>query len=354
VRDQRHLRTVPWSGSGRFSARRATAAHRRGVTPTALDQGGGSSVVKYTIRRITLNVLILFLVSVSTFFLMQLAPGDPAQLARGVEATPETIERIHRELGLDKPIPIQYVNWIIGTLTLDLPRSPLSQTYVAVEFAARFPVSLQLMVMTAAWTVLLGVPFGILSAVRQYSLSDYFVRFTAIFALSVPQFVVATMVLLVPVAMWGYTPPIRGYVSPMEDLWDNFRQFGPASLVLALSAIGSMMRLTRTSMLEVMRTDYVAKGLRERNVLVRHAFRNALIPVITTLGFLITNLLGGAIIIEQIFNLPGLGQYTFVSIVAKDYIPAQTLVMYAATVAVFMILIVDLSYAYIDPRIRYE
>jgi peptide/nickel transport system permease protein len=214
------------------------------------------------------------------------------------------------------------------------------------------------MMMTVTWTVLLGIPAGIVSAQRRNTLPDYGVRLFAITALSVPAFWVATLVLLIPAQQWGYAPPLNRQISLLESPWDNLRQFGPASLVLALGPIAVMMRLTRSAMLEVLRSDYIrtarAKGLRGRTVVYRHALKNSLIPVMTVLGLQIAALLGGAVIIEQIFGLRGLGQYIFNAISRKDYLVAQTLVMYTAAVVVLLNLVVDLAYAGLDPRIRYQ
>lgn len=302
-------------------------------------------------------VLILWFISIAVFIMMRLGDTDPALLQQGINATPEKVAQIHKEMGLDDPYPVQYWNWLKGVATFDLGKSALSQTDITQEFKDRFPKSLQLMLMTLAWTIVLGIPFGVISAARQNSLPDYGVRLFAIIALSIPSFWVATLVLLVPARQWGYAPPLNAQVSIFDSPWDNFRQFGPPSLVLALGPIASVMRLTRSSLLEVLRSDYVrtakAKGLTERVVIIRHALKNALIPVVTVLGLLVGGLLGGSVIIEQIFNLHGLGAYAFSAISQKDFNVAQTLVLYTASVAVLMNLAVDLLYGVFDPRIRY-
>ncbi|MCC6388818.1 MAG: ABC transporter permease [Dehalococcoidia bacterium] len=314
-------------------------------------------MTRYIVRRLAMAVMILWFISIIVFMLLRVGGGDPALLQQGINATPEKIAQVHREMGLDDPKPIQYLHWIKGMLTLDFGRSQLTQTNITTEFRERFPVSFQLMLMTMFWTIALGIPAGVVSAAKRNSPADYVVRLFAIIALSVPAFWIATLVLLVPAQQWGYGPPLNRQVSVLTDPWDNFRQFGPPSLVLALGPIASVMRLTRSSLLEVLRADYVrtarAKGLSSQTVILRHALKNSLIPVVTVLGLLMGGLLGGSVIVEAIFNLRGLGAYVYGAILQKDYNVAQTLVMYTAGVAVLLNLGVDLLYSLFDPRIRY-
>jgi peptide/nickel transport system permease protein len=302
-------------------------------------------------------ILILWFLSMVVFALLRIGPGDPALTELGITATPERVAAAREELGLNDSYPVQYLNWLEGLLTLDFGRSMLTRTNITEEFKERLPVSFQLMVMTLFWTVLIGIPFGVISAMRQNSAADYGVRLFAILALSIPSFWLATLILLIPAQRWGYAPPLGEQVSLVDSPWDNFRQFGPPSIVLALGPIASVMRLTRSSLLEVLRADYVrtarAKGLSERTMVIRHALKNSLIPVLTVLGLLMGGLLGGSVIVESIFNLRGLGQYIFAAILQKDYVVAQTLVMYTAAVAVLLNLAVDLLYSMLDPRIRY-
>jgi peptide/nickel transport system permease protein len=187
---------------------------------------------------------------------------------------------------------------------------------------------------------------------------DLGVRFFAILALSIPAFWLATMVLLLPSELWDYAPPLGGTIQLWENPWDNLRQFLPPSLVLGTAASASVMRLTRSSLLEVMRSDYIrtarAKGLRDRIVVYRHGLKNVLIPVITILGLQFTGLLGGTLFIELIFNINGLGFYTFDSIFRKDYVVVQSMTLYIGIIVVLTQLVIDVSYAWIDPRIRYS
>ncbi len=314
-------------------------------------------MLNYTLRRIVLNLVILWFLSVTIFVLMRVTGPDVALLQQGINATPEKVAAIHHELGLDKPMPVQYLDWVKGFVTLHLGRSVLNQVDITTEFKARFPVSLELMALTLVWTVTFGIPFGVISAMRRNSGSDYSVRSFAVLGLAVPGFWLATLVLMIPAQKWGYAPPLDQTYSIMRDPLTNLRQFLPPSLILAFAPMASVMRLTRSSLLEVLRADYVrtarAKGLAERVVVARHAMRNSMIPVLTVIGLQISGLLGGAVIIEQIFNLNGLGQYIFKALSQKDFAVAQTLVMYTAATVVTINLVIDLLYGVLDPRIRY-
>jgi peptide/nickel transport system permease protein len=311
----------------------------------------------YVTRRLILAALTVWVVSILVFLLLRVVPGDPALIQQGINATPERVAAIHRELGLDKPLVVQYFDWFGNALRGDLGKSILTQTNITSEFKSRFPVSFELMSITLFWVVIFGIPFGMISARWRNSPADYGVRLFSVFGLSVPAFWIATLVLIIPVQLWHYAPPLGDRISFLANPWDNMRQFVPASLVLALGPTATVMRLTRSALLEVLRQDYIrtarSKGLAERVVLTKHALRNSLIPVITVLGLLMAGLLGGSVIIEQIFALRGLGQYIFLSLLQKDYPVAQTIILYTAAVQVFMIVAVDVGYALLDPRIRY-
>jgi len=315
-------------------------------------------MTRYIVRRFAFAALILWAVSVAVFLLLRVFGPDPVVIQQGMSATPERIAQIHRDLHLDESYPQQYARWVGGMLRGDLGHSGISGRAVIDEFMERVPVSFQLMLMTVFWTILVGIPFGVISAVRRNSPSDYIVRVFAVFGLSVPAFWVATLVLMVPAQNWGYAPPLNETTSIFREPWANIRQMGPPSLVLALSSTASIMRLTRSQLLEVLRADYVrtarAKGLNERVVIIRHALRNSLVPVVTVLGLQVSGLLGGSVIIETIFNLRGLGQYIYMAILQKDFAVAQSLVMFTATAAVVSTLTIDLLYVFLDPRIRYS
>ncbi|TAJ20797.1 MAG: ABC transporter permease [Dehalococcoidia bacterium] len=314
-------------------------------------------MLNYTIRRVAMAGLILWFVSLVVFTLMRLMPGDPTLLQQGISATPERIAAERAAQGLDDPIPVQYVRWFGGILTLDLGRSALNQASVTSEFKRRFPISFELMAFTLTWTVLFGIPFGVISAVKRNRAPDYVVRLTAILALAIPGFWLATLLLILPQQWWGYAPPLDRARSVFEEPLTNLRQFGPPSLILSFAPMASVMRLTRSALLEVLRTDYIrtarAKGLSDRAVIMNHALKNSIIPVVTVIGLQVAGLLGGSVIIESIFNLNGLGAYIFQAILQKDFAVAQSLVLYTGATVVFLNLAVDLAYGYLDPRIRY-
>ena len=327
----------------------------------------------FIMRRIMIGIVILIFLSLLVFVLMQFMPGDPAELRCGFSCGPAQIEAWHERLGLNKPLfPIsfsggapfvhfgdsQYGSWVKSLFNGDLGVSSYYQQPVSKALRQRFPVTFELMVLTMIFTILIGVPFGIISAVWRNSPVDYFVRSTAILGLSVPNFWIGTLVLIVPVALWQYSPPLGRTVSLTSDPIGNLKQFGPPAAVLALASAAGIMRLARSSLLEVMRQDYMrtarAKGLRERAVVLQHGMKNSLIPVVTVLGLQLAGLLGGAIIIEQIFTLPGLGQYVFQELLYQDSQVVQTMTVYIGAVVIGMNLLVDVSYAWFDPRIRYS
>ncbi len=331
-------------------------------------------MINFIIRRLIISVFIIILLSIATFSLLRVAPGDAALLAIGGMVPADQVEDKREELGLNKPyFPIsihpldppfvtangdnQYWDWAGAVLQGDLGTKHSTKVPVLTDIKARFPATLELMILTMVTTIAIGVPAGVISALYRNSPLDLGVRFLAILALSIPAFWLATMVLIIPGEYWGYAPPLGGAIDIWDNPWDNMRQFIPPALVLGTAAAASVMRLTRSSLLEVMRSDYVrtarAKGLRDRIVVYRHALKNVFIPVITVLGLQFTALLGGTLFVELIFNINGLGLYTFQAIFGKDYIVVQSMTLYIGIVVVLTQLAIDVSYAWIDPRIRY-
>lgn len=311
----------------------------------------------YIIRRMITGIFILFILSVVVFVLMRLAPGDPAILACGLNASPACIEARREQLGLNDSWPVQYGNWVRDVSTGNLGLEAITNESVAGKLKDRLPVTLELMIITMIATVAIGVPFGVISALYRNSPADYGVRVTAVMGLSVPNFWLATLVIIIPQELWGYAPTFARSISFTDDPVGNLQQFVPPALVLALASAAGIMRLTRSSLLEVMGTDYVrtarSKGLRETLVVSRHALKNSMIPVVTVLGLQIAFLLGGTVIIEQIFALPGVGQYLFMSLLSKDFQVVQSLTVMIGLAVISMNLIVDIAYAWLDPRIRY-
>jgi peptide/nickel transport system permease protein len=337
---------------------------------------------EYIIRRLLLLPLIIIGVSFLTFVSFRFIPGSVAHLKCGLECTPEVVEAIEHQYGLDRPMFEQYgewlgvnqiLNWVgvynppedgrnrNGILQGNLGESFLTNLSVGEELGRRFPITLQLMVMSLFWALLLGIPPGILSAVRPGTVIDFVVRFVSVFWLSIPSFYLAILIITFGGTWFGWSPPNFGTGRApgfFEDPVTNLETFFWPSIVLALGIAAVIMRLTRSSMLEVLRNDYIrtayAKGLRERMVVFRHAVKNAMIPVATIVGLQIGALIGGSVLVEAVFALNGIGRYLVEAVVSRDLLVVQSLVLIFAVAYVTINLLVDLSYAWLDPRIRYS
>ena len=312
---------------------------------------------EYLLKRVLLIVPTLFLVSILVFMLMHMRSGDVViQMLEGY-AYAETVEALRRELGLDKPLHEQYLAWIGGVLQGDLGHSLWTKEPILVEFARRFPVTLELTFLTIIVSVTFGIGVGILSAVRQETWIDYLGRVVANLALAVPYFWLAILVVVLPAIYWRWTP-LWTYVPLSTDALENLKIMIFPALVFGVSRAGPIMRITRSAMLEVQRQDYIrtawAKGLPERSVILRHAIKNALIPVVSIIGLQIHFYLGGTVIIESIFRLPGMGSFFFEALIRRDFPVVQSVNLIVASFALLLNLMVDFSYAYLDPRIRYR
>jgi len=314
-------------------------------------------VTAYVARRILGLLLNLILVSMFVFTMLRLVPGDAATAILGVNANPENVMQFKREHGLTGSLVEQYVDWAGGILTGDFGKSLRGNTSVTETFLSRFPVTLEIVLLSFTFTVFFGVTSGVFSALRQNSVMDIAVRFVATLGIAVPNFLLLTLLLLIPARLWGYAPPF-GATNPFADPFDNLRLFLPPTLLLSIGSSAVLMRFTRSGFLEVMRQDYIrtarAKGLAERVVTIRHAFRNALPPVLTLAGLQLGALLGGSIILERVMGLPGLGSWALDAIQLKDYPVVMIVAVYTALNLMVISLIIDLSYGLIDPRIRYE
>jgi peptide/nickel transport system permease protein len=312
---------------------------------------------EYLLKRVLLIVPTLFLVSILVFMLMHLRSGDVViQMLEGY-AYADTVEALRHELGLDKPLHEQYLTWIGGVLQGDLGRSLWTKEPILLEFARRFPVTLELTFLTILVSVTFGIGVGVLSAVRQETWIDYLGRVVAILALAVPYFWLAILVVVLPAIYWRWTP-LWTYVPLSTDALENLKIMIFPALVFGVSRAGPIMRITRSAMLEVQRQDYIrtawAKGLPERSVILRHAIKNALIPVVSIIGLQIHFYLGGTVIIESIFRLPGMGSFFFEALIRRDFPVVQSVNLIVASFALLLNLMVDFSYAYLDPRIRYR
>ncbi len=314
-------------------------------------------MLAYLVRRFSLMLLTLFGISVIIFALLRLVPGNIADIlfdSAGLINPAEKVQ-IERELGLDKPIPVQYAIWIGGLLHGDLGYSYVSERPALEEILPRIPITAKLAALALAFSILLGVPFGVISAVKQNTWLDYLLRVVSLSGLSMPAFWLGLLILMVFVAQFGSIPI---YSEEPKSFWDALVMFAVPAAAVGFRSSALIMRLTRSSMLEVLRQDYIrtarAKGTRERAVIVRHALKNAFIPVVTVIGQQFSVLLGGTVIVEFIFLQPGVGSLMLDAVLLRDYTLIQGAVLFFATVIVVTNLLVDLSYAWLDPRIRYR
>lgn len=312
----------------------------------------------YIIRRVLLMFPTLIGVTLAVFVLMHLAPGDVVMAKLAEDYVPqEHIQRMRAELGLDKPLHEQYLFWVSNVVRGELGTSLWSGTPVRDELAKRIPVSAELAMLAMLVSVSIALPVGVLSAIRQDTSADYVGRFLSIGALSAPNFWLGTLILVLPAIWFGWAPPVR-FVPLFQDPWTNLQQMLPAAMAMGAHSSAVVMRMSRSTLLEVLRQDYIrtawAKGLSERVVIIRHALKNALIPVVTIWGAQLSHLLGGAVVMETIFSLPGVGLAVFQAIDHRDFVQLQGTVLFIAGVFVAMNLLVDLAYAWLDPRIRYS
>jgi peptide/nickel transport system permease protein len=312
-------------------------------------------VTAYLSRRLIGFGINLFLISLFVFVLLRLVPGDAAANILGQEASPENLAKFREEHGLDGSLYTQYMRWAGGMLQGDFGKSLWSHTSVTSTFFSRLPVTLEIVVLSFFFTLVFGLTSGMLSALKQNSMTDMGVRIVAIFGLAVPNFLILTLLLIVPARFFGYAPPF-GATNPFADPFDNLRLFVPPTLLLSISASAVLMRFTRSGFLEVLRQDYIrtarSKGLDERTVTLRHALRNALPPMLTLAGLQLGGLLSGSIILERVMGLPGLGVWTLDAIQNKDVPVVMLVSLYTAFVVMSINLVIDLTYALIDPRIR--
>lgn len=316
-------------------------------------------MTEYILRRILLVIPVMFGVSLVVFFSIRIVPGDAVEalIAERVTAPKEVIKQMRADLGLDKPPHEQYVTWMSHVLRLDLDKSLISRRPVGDTIKEAIPVSLELLILSVLVGTVIAIPGGVIAAVRQDRWIDYLLRITTVGFISIPGFVIATLLVIMPALWWRYAAP-PGYVLPWVDPGKNIQQFIFPSLALGIGFSATLLRMTRSSMLEVLREDYVrtawAKGLRERSVVFRHALKNAMIAPITIIGSSVATLIGGTVIVENIFSLPGVGRLTLDAINNRDYTQLQGNVLVIATLVVLVNLVVDVSYAWFDPRIRFR
>jgi peptide/nickel transport system permease protein len=312
---------------------------------------------QYIIKRLLLIVPTLLLVSMIVFSLTRLIPGDVVVLMFEEKAYAKDLDALRAKLGLDKPLYVQYATWLGKVAQGDLGESLWTKRPVMEEIVRRLPVSAELGAMAIIVALLLALPIGVLSAIRQDTVQDYTARSLAIVGLSVPAFWKATLVIVLPSIWFGWAPPLQ-FTSYTQDPWQHVSQFIAPAIILGIASGASIMRLTRALMLEVLRQDYIrtawSKGLRERRVVLKHALKNAIIPVITIVGIQIAQIASGTVIMETIFGLPGMGRFLVDAIYQRDYPVVQGVNLLIASIIVGVNLVVDMTYAYLDPRIRYQ
>jgi peptide/nickel transport system permease protein len=315
-------------------------------------------VKPYVVRRLALAVPTLFLVSVLVFALMRMMPGDVATRMVEGHAYAPTLAALRHDLGLDRPVHVQYLDWIGGiVLRGDFGRSYWTRQPILEEFVRRFPVTLELALLTILVSVVIGIAVGIMAAVRQDTAADYIGRVLSILALSIPYFGLAVVVVVLPSIYFKWTP-VYTYVRFTADPLENLKIMLVPSLVFGVTRAGPIMRIMRSALLDVLRQDYIrtawSKGLSERAIVLRHALKNAMIPVISLVGLQMPLYIGGSVIIESIFRLPGVGLFFFEALGKLDYPVVQSVNLIIAAMVVGLNLAIDLSYAFLDPRIRYR
>jgi peptide/nickel transport system permease protein len=313
----------------------------------------------YVMRRLLLAIPVLLLSSLVVFGLMRVMPGDAltALMAESGNVSPRELQKLRKDLQLDLPYHEQYLHWVWQMVTFNPGRSVFTGDAISTSLKKSIPVTIELAAMAIVLGVALAIPLGVLSATRQDKLSDYIGRLIAISGLSFPDFWLGTLIITFAAIWFSWMPPL-GYTSLWESPWRNLQQFLLPAAVLGLRLSAATMRMTRSTLLEVLREDYVrtawAKGLGERLIIYKHALKNALIPVVTIVGGQLGTLLAGTVIVETIFALPGMGRLTVEAILFRDYPVVQTNVMLVAGTLVTLNLLVDLTYAWLDPRIRYQ
>jgi peptide/nickel transport system permease protein len=314
---------------------------------------------KYLLRRLFLLIPTLIGMSLLIFLMVRLMPADVVDALVGADPTytPEAKAELRRKYGLDQPIPVQYIRWVGELLTGDLGKSLYTREPIAKSLLQGLPITVELALLAITMSVIVAVPLGVISAVKRNSHTDFWVRIAGLIGLAFPNFWLATMFLLMTSVFFQWVPSVF-FIPPTQDLVGNLQQMFLPALALSVQLMAVEMRMARAAMLEVLRQDYIrtarAKGLRELRVVMGHALKNSLIPVITVIGIQMGSLMGGSVIIEQIFGLPGVGWNLVQGILGRDYPMVQVTSLFLATIFISVNLLVDLTYAYLDPRIKYS
>jgi peptide/nickel transport system permease protein len=310
----------------------------------------------YIIRRLLLLIPVLLIVGVIVFLLVHLAPGDPASTMLGSDATMEQKEALREQLGLNEPLPTQFVKWFTDALRLDFGESLFIRKPVTEALLDRVQPTGLLTLYSLTLSILIAIPAGVIAAVRANSLLDRLLMVMSISGAAIPSFFLGILLILLFAVILGWLPS-AGYVDFGEDPIAHLKYMLLPTIALGFSASGLLARLVRSTMLDVLNEDYVrtayAKGLRERNVVLLHALRNALLPILTVIGISLAGMLGGAVVVETVFGIPGMGRLLVQSVTRRDLPLVQGAVMTIAAVEVLVMLVIDILYVYIDPRVRY-
>ncbi|MGM0602682.1 MAG: ABC transporter permease [Bacillota bacterium] len=311
-------------------------------------------MTRYLIQRLIMMIPVLLLVTVLIFSLIHLTPGDPALMMLGQEASPEALEALRSRMGLDRPLVVQYFSWLKNVAKGDLGTSIRDNRSVAEAIFKKIPITLELALLGILISILIAIPAGIISAVKKGTLFDYSGTLIALGGISMPSFWVGILLIYIFSVQFKILPP-SGYVSPFEDLSQNLKLMILPSLSLGIRMAAVTMRMMRSSLLNVLQSDYVrtasAKGLPKFVVIVKHAVRNSLISVVTVIGLQLSAFLGGAVITEQIFAIPGFGRLVVQSIFNRDFPMLQGSILIMAVMVIFVNLAVDITYSFLDPRI---
>jgi len=317
-------------------------------------------MLDYVLRRMMLGVLTGVLVSLLIFILLRVAPGDVTDAILGGEGelySEEIRQELRVQLGLDRPLPTQYIVWMRDFVTLQWGESLVTKKAIWQEVKDKMPITIQLSLTTIILAILMGIPAGVIMALKQDTLNDYVIRIISLIGLSIPNFWTATLIILGGAYFFNWSPRLE-YVSIFENPQQNFVMFIWPALATAWVSQATQARMMRSTMLEVLRQDYIrtahAKGLRYFVVVYRHAMKNALLPVVTIIGLSVAITLGGSVIMETVFAMPGMGRYLVGSLQNWDYPVVQTLVLFLSMWIVTSNLIIDLMYGWLDPRIRYD
>jgi peptide/nickel transport system permease protein len=315
-------------------------------------------VPTFVLRRILLSLVVIIIVTLIVFLLQQLVPGgDPARAMLGLDASQEEVDALRQEMWLDRPILTQYIHWVTNALQGDLGKSLRYRINISELIAKRLPITLHLAFMALVISVFFGVLGGVICAVKRGSFLDQAISVIANGAVAVPIFWLGILGIYVFSLQLGWLPT-QGYTSPTEDFLRSTKQVIMPVICMCLPSMALLTRQTRSSMLEIVRQDYVrtawSKGLTERNVILRHALKNALIPIVTLLGLSVPHLFAGSVLVEQVFNIPGMGRLLVNGVLDKDFIVVQACVLIIAVVISISNLVVDIAYGWLDPRIRFQ